>query len=137
MTTILDVVFEYSPETEVALMSAADVLPRLAIVQQPMRWTTDENVQTVLSALAAAAAAGAGLVVYPELSLTGFHRRIREQGVASIVAPAMQRVREACRRHRVAAAIGLPTFGATGLVFNSHAYVDADGPSPPPSPRTG
>lgn len=108
-------------------MSAPAESPRVAIVQQPMAWTTAENVEVILAALATAAGQGAALAVFPELALTGFHRRIRDQAVDAIVAPAMHRVVVACRRHQVACAIGLPTFGDTGGAFNSHAFIDANG----------
>lgn len=101
----------------------------MAIVQQPMRWTTTENVGHIVAALALALAAeqGASLCVFPELALTGFHRGIRGQALPAIVDPAMQQVQLACRSHGIACALGAPTFDANGAVFNSYLHIDAGG----------
>lgn len=100
---------------------------RLAVAQQTMAWTTERNVEHIVSALALAAGQGAQLCLFPELALTGFHRQIRAQARPEIVEPALQRVRAACRDARVASLIGLPTFAADGAVRNSYAFIDAEG----------
>ncbi|HKW82493.1 MAG TPA: nitrilase-related carbon-nitrogen hydrolase, partial [Burkholderiaceae bacterium] len=99
----------------------------VAIVQQPMAWTTEGNVEHIVDAIALAAAQGGQLCLFPELALTGFHRRIREEAKPEIVEPALQRVRAACREAGVASLLGLPTFTASGAVRNSYAFVDVDG----------
>ena len=100
---------------------------RMAIVQQPMEWTTAANVEHIVAALALAAEHGARIGVFPELALTGFHRGIREQALPEVVAPALQRVRAVCREHGIACALGTPTFGEGGTFLNSYVVVDADG----------
>jgi len=100
---------------------------RVAIVQQPMAWTTAENVAHILGSLEIAANEGAQLCLFPELALTGFHRQIRAEAKPEIVEPALQRVREACRTSGVAGLLGLPTFGADGSIRNSYAVIGADG----------
>lgn len=100
---------------------------RIAIAQQPMRWTTAENVEHIVAALALAAEQGAGICVFPELALTGFHRGIREQGTPAIVEPALQQVQAACRTRGIACALGAPTFDARGPILNSYLHIDATG----------
>lgn len=100
---------------------------RVAIAQQPMAWTTGENVKHILASLEIAATEGAQLCLFPELALTGFHRQIRAEARAEIVEPALQRVREACGTAGIASLLGLPTFGADGSIRNSYAFVGADG----------
>ena len=100
---------------------------RMAIVQQPMEWTTAENVEHILAALALAAGHGARMAVFPELALTGFHRGIREQALPEIVAPALRRVQSACRAHAVACMLGTPTFATDDSVLNSYVFIDAEG----------
>jgi len=100
---------------------------RVAIVQQPMAWTTGRNVEHIVDAIGLAAGQGAQLCLFPELALTGFHRRIREEAKPEIVEPALQRVRAACRDAGVASLLGLPTFTADGGVRNSYAFIDAAG----------
>lgn len=92
-----------------------------------MHWTLEGNLAEVLEALEAAAASGADGCVCTELALTGFHRRLPELLDATALAAAEARLRAACARLGVAAAIGMPTLGEGGAVFNSHVYIDAMG----------
>lgn len=92
-----------------------------------MHWTLDDNLAEVLAALEAAAAAGAEGCVCTELALTGFHRRLPELLDHAALAAAEAQLRAACARLGIAAAVGLPTLGEGGAVFNSHAYIDASG----------
>lgn len=110
---------------------------RVAIAQQPMAWTTERNVEHIIASLELAAAQRAQLCLFPELALTGFHRRIREQAKPEIVAPALRRVRSACRQHRIAGALGAPTFAADGAVLNSYLFVDAEGGLGPTVSKNG
>lgn len=99
----------------------------IAIVQQPMAWTTPDNVVHIVAALALAAEQGAGIAVFPELALTGFHRGIRGEAVPATVDAALQQVRAACRAHRIACALGAPTFAADGAILNSYLHIDTAG----------
>jgi len=92
-----------------------------------MHWTLESNLAEVLAALEAAAAAGADGCLCTELALTGFHRRMPELLDAVALAEAEGQLRAACQRLGVAAAIGLPTLGEGGAVYNSHVYIDAAG----------
>lgn len=92
-----------------------------------MHWTLAGNLAEVLAALEAAAAAGAEGCVCTELALTGFHRRLPELLDAAALAAAEAQLRAACARLGIAAAVGMPTLGEAGAVFNSHVYIDATG----------
>ena len=100
---------------------------RIAIVQQPMAWTTPQNTEHIVAALALAGAQGAGIAVFPELALTGFHRGIRAEAVPATVEVALQQVRAACREHGMACALGAPTFAADGAILNSYLHIDVNG----------
>lgn len=100
---------------------------RWAISQPRMDWTLAGNLAETLAALEAAAAAGADGCVCTELALTGFHRRLPELLDAAALADAELQLRAACARLGIAAAVGLPTLGEGGAVFNSHVYIDAAG----------
>lgn len=100
---------------------------RWAIAQPRMHWTLEGNLAETLAALEAAAAAGAAGCVCTELALTGFHRRLPELIDAAALAEAEARLRQACARLRIAAAVGMPTLGEGGALFNSHVYIDATG----------
>ena len=92
-----------------------------------MHWTLAGNLAETLTALEAAAAAGANGCLCAELALTGFHRRLPELLDASALALAEETLRNACARLGIAAAVGLPTLGESGAVLNSHVYIDAAG----------
>jgi omega-amidase len=100
---------------------------RMAIAQQPMKWTTTENVAQIVASLALAAEQGASICVFPELALTGFHRGIREQAVPMVVDPAVRQVQAACRAHAIACALGAPTFDEGEAILNSYLHIDAAG----------
>jgi predicted amidohydrolase len=100
---------------------------RVAIAQQPMAWTTADNVQHISAALTQAAAGGARICVFPELALTGFHCGIREQATLRIVEDAFREVQECCCRHWIACALGTPTFADDGGVMNSYVVIAAGG----------
>ena len=100
---------------------------RWAIAQPRMHWTLDGNLAETLAALEAAAAGGADGCVCTELALTGFHRRLPELLDAAALTAAEETLRAACARLGIAAAIGMPTLGKDGAVFNSHVYIDVTG----------
>ena len=92
-----------------------------------MHWTLAGNLAETLVALEAAAAAGAEGCVCTELAVTGFHRRMPELLDAQALHDAERRLRDACARLGIAAAVGLPTLGEGGAVFSSHVHIDASG----------
>ena len=100
---------------------------RWVVAQPRMHWTLADNLAETLATLEAAAAAGAEGCVCTELALTGFHRRMPEQLDAAALAAAEADLRQACARLGLAAAVGVPTLGEGGAVFNSHLYIDAKG----------
>lgn len=99
----------------------------IAIAQMPMAWTTAENTQTILKYLRIASAQQANICVFPELAITGFHRRIREEATPEIVAPALDAVRDACAKHSIAAVLGTPLFRESGAVVNAVEYINRTG----------
>jgi omega-amidase len=100
---------------------------QIAIAQIPMAWTTVENTQTVLNALSVSAEHGANICVFPELAITGFHRRIREEAKPEVVAHALEQVRKFCAKLSIAAVIGVPIFRETGAVVNAVEFIDRYG----------
>jgi predicted amidohydrolase len=57
----------------------------VAIGKIRMEWSDQANTQSMLRAMTQAAEAGAPLRVFPELALTGFHRRIRAESTPDAV----------------------------------------------------
>jgi omega-amidase len=100
---------------------------RIAIGQLQMHWTLEENLCATLHALDIASINGAQICVFPELSITGFHRNIVTLAKPEIVAPALRQVEAACQRLRIAAAIGAPTFDVDGTPLNSYLLMNEQG----------
>ena len=80
---------------------------RVAIAQRNMHWSIAENVDSAIDAINLAGANEANVCIFPELSVTGFHRKIRtlcDLWAASTapwltsVAPAGRRLWRVCRR---------------------------------------
>ena len=92
-----------------------------------MYWTGDENAGAVCRTIERAAAAGARLCVFPELAVTGFHRRIAEAAKAELVAGWMRTIAATCARHAIAVAVGAPTFDDDGRIYNSQLLIDEQG----------
>jgi len=100
---------------------------RLAVAQIPMHWEMADNVRAMKTALAMAHVTGARLCTFPELAVTGFHRRIQEWAREDLVNAALRELCECAASLEIAAAFGSPTFDANGACFNSHVFVDAAG----------
>jgi predicted amidohydrolase len=109
------------------------VLPRIAIAQIAMRWTTAENVPAIMHAMTVARAHGAQLCCFAELAITGFHRRIAEQALTEIVTPAICAIQDHARALSLGVSVGAPTFSAeqrfiTQILIDEHGERVADIP---------
>ena len=89
-----------------------------------MHWTIEANVSAIVAAMQLAHTQRAKICAFSELALTGFHREIAAQAKPELVAPALARVQEICARLKLAVALGAPTFGAQGSIYNSHLLID-------------
>src|SRR6201987_4158602 len=91
----------------------------------------DANRQAAREAVGEAAAAGARLVVLPELSDSGyvFSDADEARSLASLAAPAvtLREWRSLAARHDLAIAGGFCELGPDGTLYNSAAIVDASG----------
>ncbi|GGY10739.1 GNAT family N-acetyltransferase [Paludibacterium paludis] len=100
---------------------------RLAIAQMPMAPTAHANLATITRYLALAAEHGAKICVFPELSVPGFHRGIREEAKSRAQAEALDRIRAHCRSLRIAALFGTLVPPESHAPFNVHVHIDASG----------
>jgi predicted amidohydrolase len=64
-------------------------LPRIAIAQIAVHWTTRENVDAMCRALTVAQREGAVLFAFSELAVTGFHREIAREARPDMVGLAL------------------------------------------------
>ena len=104
---------------------------RIALYQGPGRWQDKAAALAQLEALAAAAAGrGAGLLVCPEMFLTGYN--IGPEAAARLAEPAegpcAQAAGAIARAHRIALCFGFPE-AAAGAMFNAAALIGPDGRS--------
>lgn len=99
---------------------------KVASVQMEMKWTLEENLSTILSYIDQVSGT-ADLLLFPELSVTGFHRGAREEcskAIAKIdLVPA---IADACRMKNVSAWIGMPTVEDQTL-FNAYVLISDQG----------
>ncbi|ASP37820.1 hypothetical protein CHH28_03635 [Bacterioplanes sanyensis] len=66
------------------------------------------------------------LIVFPELSVTGFHRGVADKNNLQQVDSAINNIRELCQQHNVSAMIGVPIMRGD-KVFNSYLLIDTTG----------
>lgn len=113
------------------------LLPKIAIAQIAMHWTTADNLRAIEAALTLAHAHGAQLCGFSELAVTGFHREIAREARAEVVAPAMAAIRAHAARLSIGVAVGAPTFAADGSRFNAHLLIDERGETVAEVPKRG
>jgi predicted amidohydrolase len=102
-------------------------LPRLAIAQVPMHWTTAQNLAAIEQAMQLARRQGAALCAFSELAVTGFHREIGREAQAQPVQAALEHIARLAAELQLAVAVGAPAFGAAGAILNSHYLLDERG----------
>ena len=102
-----------------------------------MRWTCEENTTAILSSIHLAADRGANICVFPELGVTGFHRKIVSQAKPSSVNIALSAIQTTCAERGVAVAVGAPSFDEKGQIFNSHVHINEFGEIVAVSPKNG
>ncbi len=102
-----------------------------------MRWTCEENTAAILSSIHLEAVRSANICVFPELGVTGFHRKIASQANLSFVNIALCAIQTACAERGVAVAVGAPSFDEKGQIFNSHIHVNELGEIVAASPKNG
>jgi predicted amidohydrolase len=100
---------------------------RVAISQPAMHRVVADHVAEIERALAASAKSGADLVLFPELTLTGLHRDVPELLDRPVLEQAMRTVREMCRQHAIAAAVGAPVWTHSGKPLDAMVVLDATG----------
>lgn len=83
---------------------------RIGIAQPLMQWSGDRNAESIVRLLERAAGEDARICVFPELSIPGFHRGIRELAKPELLAGWLQSVQAACARHGIGAVLRAPTF---------------------------
>lgn len=92
-----------------------------------MEWSGLANTQSMVQAMTQAASGGAQVCVFPELAVTGFHRRIRTEAAPHLVEASTRTLQQACRDHCLAIVFGSPSFGDDGRIFNSCVFFDERG----------
>ncbi|RXJ72135.1 hypothetical protein CS022_17875 [Veronia nyctiphanis] len=97
---------------------------KLGIVQMPMAWTSEENTKVMCDVLNQHSYLD--IVLFPELSISGFHRNIREEIKADKISEAVRQIANACRASKIAAFVGSPTIN-NGLYYNSYLAFDEKG----------
>lgn len=105
-------------------LEASLVFAAAQVVARPGRLA--ESVEAHLGLAGAAAAAGASLVIFPELSLTGYSTSLTLQDALAPDAPAYDPLSELARRHRIVIVAGAPLASPRGVLIGSITF-GADG----------
>lgn len=92
-----------------------------------MSWEGDENTNSIVAALCLASSRGADVCLFPELSVTGIHRKIAALAKPDLVSTWLETVSNACARYGIAASVGAPTFGDNGPIRISQLFLDQHG----------
>lgn len=112
---------------------------KIAAVQMACSRDLDQNVEAILRHVAAAAAERADVAVFPELAVTGSLRDDILAAAPAALDAAVDRIRDAARRHRVYVIFGMPVpdggcrrncavvVGNTGEVETRYVQLAADG----------
>ena len=92
---------------------------KVASVQMEMKWTLEENVSTILNYIDQISGK-ADLLLFPELSVTGFHRGVREECAKAITkSDLVPAIADVCRVKSISVWIGIPTLEDQTL-FNAY-----------------
>lgn len=115
--------------------------PFTACVVQPvpMPYDKEGNLRRALDWMEEASAHGAGLIVFPEMFLTGYliRDRLAELTESLSDGPAVTALREKARALSLAAVIGLPVLDPdTGRPWNAIVMIDRDGSVVHVAPKT-
>lgn len=102
-------------------------MPRIAIAQIAMHWTTGENLKAMHWAMELARNRGAAICGFSELAVTGFHRHIGREAEPAAIAAGLAQLKAHAARLSLGIAAGAPSFGEAGAIFNSHFLIDEHG----------
>ena len=110
-------------------MMDTDKVKLAAVQMSPRLMETGRNLDYIVGAAGEAAASGAGLIVFPECSLTGyiFNSRAEAMSVAeTLPGPSTERLTSLCREHGVYVVFGLLEKEGD-CIFNAAALVGPPG----------
>ncbi|AUV86612.1 carbon-nitrogen hydrolase family protein [Vibrio campbellii] len=97
---------------------------KVGVVQMRMSWTVRENLKTIVSHVESMRALDA--LVFPELSLSGFHRNIKQESEPQTIRHAIQALCKLAFDYKITLFIGAPlTEGER--IFNSYLCIDVNG----------
>lgn len=97
---------------------------KVGVVQMRMGWTVRENLKTIVSHVESMRALDA--LVFPELSLSGFHRNIKQESEPQTIRHAIQVLCKLAFDYKTMLFIGAPlTEGER--IFNSYLCIDSNG----------
>lgn len=96
----------------------------IGIAQVPMYWDVSTN--TAHACQLIQQFNHLDLIVFPELSVTGFHRGVADKNNLQQVDGAINNIRELCQQHSVSVMIGAPIMRGD-KVFNRYVLIDARG----------
>lgn len=96
---------------------------RIATIQMKMKWRCKANVETILLTNAYVAKFGVDVVIYPELSVTGYHREVREETDEVLLNPTLlSDISASARAHKLFVWVGVPKRTGVGIHNTYQCY---------------
>lgn len=113
--------------------------PRVALAQMEMSWTVDENLGRIAHYLEVAAAAGASVVQFPELALSGYHMKLPAMIERGTLERGLRELSGLCRAAGVAALVGAPVLphDRDDVILNALFAIDRSGDRLACIPKSG
>ena len=110
-----------------AVAASAEPIIKVSAVQMRSSLNLEENVQKISRFLETLSAGGVKIAVFPECALTSY----TAEAIKNLDRPALEKaidsVAEACRKHKICAVIGTPTYRPDGKLFNTALVFDEEG----------
>ncbi|MFD2178357.1 carbon-nitrogen hydrolase family protein [Veronia pacifica] len=94
---------------------------KLGIVQMPMAWTVEENTQFICKTIQQHAHLDG--LIFPELSISGFHRKIVRESKPDKIRKSCDEIAEASAQNQILVFAGAPLI-ESGLLRNSYLVFD-------------
>jgi predicted amidohydrolase len=111
-----------APKVKPFVSAVRDI--KIAAVQMTSTGDVHDNVRRIIAHITRAAKAGADVVVFPELAVTGARPEDVRKADASILEEALQRIRQEARERKIHVIAGMPA--VAGAVRNNCAVVIGD-----------
>ncbi|MGF1768374.1 carbon-nitrogen hydrolase family protein [Enterovibrio makurazakiensis] len=94
---------------------------KVGIAQMPMSWTVEENTKTICNTIAENR--DLDILVFPELTITGFHRDIKNQAQQHVIENSLNEISTQCQQSNTLIFVGYPLI-ENSKIYNAYAAIN-------------